>query len=433
MGKGTDATIHEHIKKIIERSYVIKNAEARFHPTNLGLSLVTGYDQVGLDQSLTKPKLRAMLEADLTCICDGRKSKDQVLGSMVQLFRESLLSTLDKIDILHQTMAANRQSGLFEPAPLPHHSTDRPSRGTGGGADGGGDGPEDRGGGPRRAPAPALRHQGRVRAQERSPDRGPECACGKASSQRTTKKPGPNMGRSFWTCPQCNFFAWAGGDENREPDIAAPRPALPPRERRPSSVVCDCQVPAVRRTVVKEGPNCGRGFYSCGQARESKCAFFLWEGGDGGGGERGGARFARPESRFTHNIKCQCDMVAIREQAKNGPSAGRFYLRCSKTVKRCGFFEWEDEGRGGRISADPPAISVTCYRCGQTGHFANACPAEAEASYAAPPPRGKRGRGGSRGAGRARGGSARTGGRGRGAAGARTKTRKGRGAAADSE
>lgn len=58
-GIGTDATIHEHIKKIQDREYVIKRKDGLFEPTKLGVSLVEAYDLIGLETSLTKPLLRA--------------------------------------------------------------------------------------------------------------------------------------------------------------------------------------------------------------------------------------------------------------------------------------------------------------------------------------------------------------------------------------
>lgn len=57
-GIGTDATIHEHIKKVITRNYVFKNNRQLFEPSNLGIGLVEGYDKIGLDKSLSKPFLR---------------------------------------------------------------------------------------------------------------------------------------------------------------------------------------------------------------------------------------------------------------------------------------------------------------------------------------------------------------------------------------
>jgi DNA topoisomerase-3 len=58
---GTDATIAEHIAKIIEREYVEARQDrgAKYLvPSDLGIGLVDGYNQIGFDRSLTKPHLR---------------------------------------------------------------------------------------------------------------------------------------------------------------------------------------------------------------------------------------------------------------------------------------------------------------------------------------------------------------------------------------
>ena len=60
-GIGTDATIAEHIQKIIDREYVFKRSEGRTQylvPSTLGIALVEGYNLIGLEQSLSKPFLR---------------------------------------------------------------------------------------------------------------------------------------------------------------------------------------------------------------------------------------------------------------------------------------------------------------------------------------------------------------------------------------
>lgn len=59
---GTDATIAEHIAKIIEREYVTEKQEARIKylvPSLLGIGLVEGYNLIGFERSLSKPQLRA--------------------------------------------------------------------------------------------------------------------------------------------------------------------------------------------------------------------------------------------------------------------------------------------------------------------------------------------------------------------------------------
>lgn len=76
-GIGTDATHADHIETIKQRLYVGLEQNKFLVPGQLGMGLVEGYDSMGFEMS--KPNLRAELEADLRLICDGRKSKGEVL------------------------------------------------------------------------------------------------------------------------------------------------------------------------------------------------------------------------------------------------------------------------------------------------------------------------------------------------------------------
>lgn len=57
-GIGTDATIHQHIDKILERGYAYKLPKSKlFTPTYVGNFLLDAYREIGL--SLHDPSLRA--------------------------------------------------------------------------------------------------------------------------------------------------------------------------------------------------------------------------------------------------------------------------------------------------------------------------------------------------------------------------------------
>lgn len=64
---GTDATHAEHIDTIKKRLYVGLNEGKYFVPGQLGMGLVEGYDSMGF--AMSKPHLRAELEADLKRYC----------------------------------------------------------------------------------------------------------------------------------------------------------------------------------------------------------------------------------------------------------------------------------------------------------------------------------------------------------------------------
>ncbi|CAO1358137.1 unnamed protein product [Diamesa tonsa] len=85
-GIGTDATHAEHINTIKERGY-IGETEGRFLvPGTLGMGLVEGYELMNLH--LAEPHLRAGLEEDLKMICLGTKSPETVLTEQIQKYKE---------------------------------------------------------------------------------------------------------------------------------------------------------------------------------------------------------------------------------------------------------------------------------------------------------------------------------------------------------
>ncbi|XP_043945526.1 DNA topoisomerase 3-alpha isoform X2 [Protopterus annectens] len=102
-GIGTDATHAEHIETIKSRTYVGLTAEQRFLPGELGMGLVEGYDSMGYEMS--KPNLRAELEADLKLICEGRKDKFDVLRQQIQKYKQVFIEAVRKAKKLDEALA----------------------------------------------------------------------------------------------------------------------------------------------------------------------------------------------------------------------------------------------------------------------------------------------------------------------------------------
>ncbi|CDW84648.1 dna topoisomerase 3-alpha-like [Stylonychia lemnae] len=75
-GIGTDATIHEHIRKIQAREYAYK-VKKYFKPTTLGQALVQAYEKIGVE--LYKPDLRADMEKKMKLVSLGELDKDTFL------------------------------------------------------------------------------------------------------------------------------------------------------------------------------------------------------------------------------------------------------------------------------------------------------------------------------------------------------------------
>lgn len=112
-GIGTDATHADHIETIKNRSYVGLEG-INFLPGKLGLGLVDGYDSMGF--AMSKPNLRAELEADLQRIADGTRNAGEVLAEQLRNYRavfERALEQASKIDVaLSQYLGEARQPAV---------------------------------------------------------------------------------------------------------------------------------------------------------------------------------------------------------------------------------------------------------------------------------------------------------------------------------
>ncbi|ELV14017.1 DNA topoisomerase 3-alpha [Tupaia chinensis] len=102
-GIGTDATHAEHIETIKARMYVGLTPDKRFLPGHLGMGLVEGYDSMGYEMS--KPDLRAELEADLKLICEGKKDKHVVLRQQVQKYKQVFTEAVAKAKKLDEALS----------------------------------------------------------------------------------------------------------------------------------------------------------------------------------------------------------------------------------------------------------------------------------------------------------------------------------------
>ena len=105
---GTDATIAQHIQTIIDREYVIERmdgATKHLIPSTLGIGLIEGYDQIGLERSLSKPQLRrevctylhiyndsfqlwAQTERCMVQVCEGVKTKQIMLEESLEQYKD---------------------------------------------------------------------------------------------------------------------------------------------------------------------------------------------------------------------------------------------------------------------------------------------------------------------------------------------------------
>lgn len=99
-GIGTDATVADHIAKQLERGYAEKEVNqssgiAYFFPTPLGEALISAYKKMGLE-NLWQPRLRGLIEANITSIARGQASKAQILTEAILHFSNDFRSALQQ-------------------------------------------------------------------------------------------------------------------------------------------------------------------------------------------------------------------------------------------------------------------------------------------------------------------------------------------------
>ncbi|KAM6904896.1 DNA topoisomerase 3-alpha [Xenentodon cancila] len=112
-GIGTDATHADHIETIKSRMYVGLTADQRFLPGELGMGLVEGYNSMGYEMS--KPNLRAELEADLKLVSEGRKDKRSVLQHHIQKYKTVFIESVKKAKKLDEALSPYLGAALEAP------------------------------------------------------------------------------------------------------------------------------------------------------------------------------------------------------------------------------------------------------------------------------------------------------------------------------
>ncbi|EIW82848.1 prokaryotic type I DNA topoisomerase [Coniophora puteana RWD-64-598 SS2] len=183
-GIGTDATIAQHIDTIVTRKYVteIKEGSTKYlAPSPLGLGLIGGYNQIGLERSLSKPQLRRETERHLVQICEGTKTKEEMLEQSVALYQEMFILARREFNKVITVKGA----------PIPRRGAGGGGDGDGGGGGGGGGGYDEGGdgdGGGRGGPARRGRGSGTGRARGRG--RGRNSTGNDAPDDGTKKKRG---------------------------------------------------------------------------------------------------------------------------------------------------------------------------------------------------------------------------------------------------
>ncbi|XP_004342668.2 topoisomerase III [Capsaspora owczarzaki ATCC 30864] len=395
-GIGTDATMHEHIKKVLERKYAEMRGQM-FLPTNLGLGLIEGYDSMGLEMS--KPHMRARMEAEMLKICSGQQTKAQVIRSTLDLYLPAFMDACRQrrmlVDAVRKNLYPNGDGGSA-------------SGGGGGGHNNGGDDDDNSFPPPPSPPSPIRRPAAPRTSTYPQSSNQPTAAASTATSTATSTASTASTTGFRWQAPtnptassSSSSYTPPSHSTNRNTGtsspfaVSAPPPAPSSAARGSGSAgsagdvfLCACSQPAVQFTS-QSAANPGRQFMRCATRT---CGFFVWADSD--------ARLpsfdtlgSRPNtnSRFK---KCGCNRDAVLKTVTKADSdnRGRQFWTCDS--KKCDYFEWAEEGATASSSAYNSSNNRSrnaggaggggsggnnCYKCNQPGHFASACPNGASA------------------------------------------------------
>ncbi|XP_070251554.1 DNA topoisomerase 3-alpha isoform X2 [Myotis yumanensis] len=327
-GIGTDATHAEHIETIKARMYVGLTPDKRFLPGHLGMGLVEGYDSMGYEMS--KPDLRAELEADLKLICEGRKDKSVVLRQQIQKYKTVFTEAVAKAKKLDEALSqyfgeraeVPQEEAIYPAVPAPVRKCPQcnkdmvlKTKKSGGFYLSCTGFPEcrsvmwlpdfvleacrDESVCPVCQPHPVHRLKLKCKRGSLPPTMPLEfvgCIGGCDETLREILNLRFSQGppRACPPASQPSGYLQASQSLNRMDSSQQSHP-LPPGTRQPrplkalaqnlppataagenDSVVCNCGQEAVLLTVRKEGPNQGRQFYKC---PAGSCSFFLWASG----------------------------------------------------------------------------------------------------------------------------------------------------------
>ncbi|CDF34277.1 unnamed protein product [Chondrus crispus] len=107
-GIGTDATIAEHIKKVLDRSYVEKVRGGGFSPTQIGQALVIAHEQCQLH--LARPDMRAKQERQLKQILTSEMEPADVLTNALSEYQSKFRHLRQNRDVLDTVFSERFQA-----------------------------------------------------------------------------------------------------------------------------------------------------------------------------------------------------------------------------------------------------------------------------------------------------------------------------------
>ncbi|EME89662.1 uncharacterized protein MYCFIDRAFT_193524 [Pseudocercospora fijiensis CIRAD86] len=75
-----------------------------FIPSTLGMALIQGYEQMGHEISLARPFLRKEMELKMKAVCEGRRTKMDVVQETIEQYRAVYLRSTQRFEVLRRSV-----------------------------------------------------------------------------------------------------------------------------------------------------------------------------------------------------------------------------------------------------------------------------------------------------------------------------------------
>jgi DNA topoisomerase III len=78
------------------------------------MALVTAYDKMNIELSLSKPGLRSLMETNMKRICDGQMSKEEMVRAAVAIYQQAFEAAEAQSKVLIDSMAEYMDSAPLD-------------------------------------------------------------------------------------------------------------------------------------------------------------------------------------------------------------------------------------------------------------------------------------------------------------------------------
>ncbi|EOR02841.1 hypothetical protein E3P92_03141 [Wallemia ichthyophaga] len=359
-GIGTDATIAEHIHKIIDREYVMEHklgSTKYLVPSTLGVALVEGYNKMNFDKSFAKPQLRRENEEKMNMIGEGIAQKSDVLLESINQYRDIYnRSALQFATLVNSVKHYLQNADAFDDNVIAENDQNARGEDEGGGGFGG------------------FNNNNNNDNSDSDMDDAPPPPRGRGRPRGTTSQRTTGASRTSRSNGNASEFRVT---QMYEPPTKSNsnHKAQPPKE---GQVRCKCDLSA-KRFVTSQGANKGRAFWKCpNTSKTAQCGFWSWE--DSMDSPNTSAQVVDDSEEDLLGDELIADDDGEIPYCDLCSRNGHWPARCTNPTtgpapKSTSTVKSKKSSSSG-VGVNNTKKGDTCYKCNKKGHWASNCPNE---------------------------------------------------------